>query len=165
MTEPSGRPDVADDADLDRADRLAVALAHTIKTLTAVRRQVRDEEHPEDNALPLPVLFTLAGEPMRVGALAETVWSDVSTVSRQVADLVTRGHVAKVTDPQDRRVQMVTLTESGREVVARVRRTRAERICALLADWEPGQVEQTIDNLEDLRAALTAGLQAHGQHG
>lgn len=163
MTGPRDGGDQNPDAELELADRLAVALTHTLKTLTAVRRQVRDENHPEDTALPLPVLFTLAEGPMRIGALADAVWSDVSTISRQVADLVDRGYVEKVTDPQDRRAQRVTLTEAGRELVARVRRTRADHVASLLADWEPERIEQTVVTLEDLRAAFTVGLHGHGQ--
>ncbi|MDO3650976.1 MarR family winged helix-turn-helix transcriptional regulator [Nocardia mangyaensis] len=82
------------------------------------------------------VLFRLVCDgPMRSGALAEAVHSDASTVSRQVAQLVDRGLVVRTADPVDGRATVLEVTESGREVAARIRVRRQESVAIVTEQW------------------------------
>lgn len=81
-------------------------------------------------------LFRLINDgPMRSGALAEAMYSDPSTVSRQVAQLVDRGHVERRADPTDGRASVLAVTDSGRAAAGRIRALRNEKLGWLLADW------------------------------
>ncbi|MFD4183793.1 MarR family winged helix-turn-helix transcriptional regulator, partial [Rhodococcus sp. NPDC058514] len=77
----------------------------------------------------------LNGGPMRSGALAESMYTDPSTVSRQVAQLVERGHVQRQADPTDGRASVLAVTESGRAAAGRIRALRNERLGLMLGDW------------------------------
>ncbi|WP_086788522.1 MarR family winged helix-turn-helix transcriptional regulator [Crossiella equi] len=75
--------------------------------------------------------------PLRSSALAEAVYSDPSTISRQVAQLVKDGLVERTADPLDGRATLLAATESGRELFRQRRDRRNEMIASILADWSP----------------------------
>ncbi|MFC4373023.1 MarR family winged helix-turn-helix transcriptional regulator [Nocardia halotolerans] len=82
------------------------------------------------------VLFRLVCDgAMRSGALAEAVHSDASTVSRQVAQLVDRGLVARTADPDDGRATLLVATDHGREVATRIRARRQDSIAMITEKW------------------------------
>lgn len=70
-----------------------------------------------------------------VGALAEQVNLDASTVTRQVAAMKNAGLVEKHDNPDDRRGGFVTITEAGREAAAQVRSKRLQRVEYAFRDW------------------------------
>lgn len=81
-------------------------------------------------------LYRLAIDgPMRSGALAEALYSDPSTVSRQVAHLVERGLVERRADPGDGRAIVLAVTENGRRMADTVRARRTENIGRVIGDW------------------------------
>lgn len=144
--------------DLEASQHLSGTLITTFKTLAAHKRRLpRPHTHADQGALPL--LYALDAQPLRISALAEAVHSDVSTVSRQVSTLTAGDLVTKVCDTQDRRAQLVTLTDEGRELVARLRVGRAQWIQSVLADWSTEEVEQ----LDRLLQKFTASFNAHAE--
>lgn len=58
--------------------------------------------------------------PCRVAQLAEHLYLDSSTVSRQVDQLVSRGLVERLTDPNDRRAIQLSPTPAGAEVLEHI---------------------------------------------
>ncbi|MBJ8345997.1 MarR family winged helix-turn-helix transcriptional regulator [Antrihabitans sp. YC2-6] len=87
-----------------------------------------------------PAIFTclfrlMTDGPMRSGALAEAVYSDPSTVSRQVAQLVERGLVSRQADPVDGRAIVLVVTDAGRALAEQMRRRRNENLSRVIADW------------------------------
>ncbi|MGW3077325.1 MULTISPECIES: MarR family winged helix-turn-helix transcriptional regulator [unclassified Kitasatospora] len=75
--------------------------------------------------------------PANVKALAESLGVDSSTVTRQVAPLVTAGLVGRVQDPADRRAVRLALTSRGLDRLAEVRDGRAELTRRLVDGWPP----------------------------
>ncbi|MBB4675295.1 MarR family winged helix-turn-helix transcriptional regulator [Crossiella cryophila] len=75
--------------------------------------------------------------PLRSSALAEAVYSDPSTISRQVAQLVKDGLVERTADPLDGRATLLAATESGRELFLRHRDRRNEMIASMVSGWPP----------------------------
>ncbi|MBO0850808.1 MAG: MarR family transcriptional regulator [Pseudonocardia sp.] len=73
--------------------------------------------------------------PRRLGALADAVHSDASTVSRQAATLVKLGLVERRADPDDGRASLLAATEHGVRVFQDKRQRRNELFDQLLADW------------------------------
>ncbi len=82
-------------------------------------------------------LFRLLRDgPMRSSELATMVNSDPSTVSRQVAQLVERGHVERVPDERDGRAFVLAVTQSGRDVAAAIQQRRTESLGRVIEGWD-----------------------------
>jgi DNA-binding MarR family transcriptional regulator len=81
-------------------------------------------------------LFRLLRDgPMRSSELAAMVNSDPSTVSRQVGQLVERGHVARVPDERDGRAFVLAVTPSGEEAAAAIQQRRTENLGRVIEGW------------------------------
>lgn len=82
--------------------------------------------------------------PRRSNALAESVHSDPSTVSRQVAGLVRAGLVERRPDPDDGRASLLGATDEGVRVFQANRDRRNREIGAVTAHWpEADRVQLT----------------------
>jgi len=87
--------------------------------------------------------------PCRLTALAAAEGVTQPAMTQLVGRLAEAGFVVRCADPDDRRVVHVQLTDEGRELVARRRAIRAERLSSLLAQLS--QADQ-----DALAAALPA---------
>ncbi|MGV9822889.1 MarR family winged helix-turn-helix transcriptional regulator [Nocardia xishanensis] len=145
-------------------DTIAVQLTRLqrIRDRTALQIRTKDGVDPAVFA----VLFRLLCDgPMRSGALAEAVYSDASTVSRQVAQLVERELVRRTADPADGRATVLEVTERGREVAEQIRRRRHDNLTRVMAEWTPENrtlfatlLCQFVDDFERARPAMVASL-------
>ncbi|MFK4107035.1 MarR family winged helix-turn-helix transcriptional regulator [Streptomyces sp. NPDC019531] len=92
--------------------------------------------HPELSL----VSYTLLGhleerDGCRATDLAAHYALDKSTVSRQVAALEGAGLIERRTDPDDHRVQVLHLTEAGRNILSQVTMSRRAAVTERLAEW------------------------------
>jgi DNA-binding MarR family transcriptional regulator len=95
------------------------------------------------------LLFQLVTNgPRRSSVLAEAACVDPSTVSRQVAQLVKAGLVARQSDPEDGRASLLVATDQGRAAFAAKMEHRAQMFDHVLAGWTP----QDVDTLARLLA-------------
>lgn len=100
------------------------------------------------------LLRTVAGEgPMRASALAASVQSDLSTVSRQVAVLVGRGLLERRADQLDGRASLLVVTEAGRDVIAEHEQGRKRFFEEVLAGWTADELAQFAGLLERFTAS------------
>jgi DNA-binding MarR family transcriptional regulator len=100
------------------------------------------------------LLRTVAGDgPMRASALAAGLQSDLSTVSRQVTALVTRGLLERRADPVDGRASLLVVTASGQAVIAAHEHARKAFFEEVLSGWSPGERGQFVHLLERFTAA------------
>ena len=129
-------------------DDLAKALLDLTGLLNSPRRDdllLRRAGVALDRALfPLLVRLGLQG-PLAVAELAELAGRDHTTVSRQLAKLVSLGLVERPGSDRDRRRRSAALTDAGRQVVAAIGEARRHALSEVLAAWS--QADQ---------AALTA---------
>ncbi len=89
------------------------------------------------------LLRTVAAEgPLRASALATAVHSDLSTVSRQVAALVTHGLLERRADPVDGRASLLVVTAAGQAVIAEHEHARAAFFEQVLSGWRPDELGQ-----------------------
>lgn len=126
------------------------------RSLTQVGRTILRLEVPTD-ALPDGMrinrtghwLLVLVSEsaPVRLSEIADSVELDLSTISRQVRDLVAAGLLAKVPDPADGRAALLSLTRQGMAVLESVSEARRRVLAEAIADWS-----------DDDRNALASGL-------
>ncbi|MFE5284239.1 MarR family winged helix-turn-helix transcriptional regulator [Nocardia sp. NPDC056611] len=163
--------DPAPTTDID--DGLVDAIAYEIARLT----KLRDRTNAQISALTggeiepaaFSILFQLIhGGPKRSGALAEALYSDASTISRQVASLVKRGLIERRADPADGRASVLDVTPAGRTVAAQIRARRNDSLRDMLTDWTPGEREvfsrllhRFVDGYEGTRQRMLADIAAH----
>nr|WP_246297521.1 MarR family transcriptional regulator [Janibacter cremeus] len=107
------------------------------------------------------VLIALRDEPARVGDIAERNISDASTVSRQVSHLTALGLVEKVPDPQDRRAQLVALSDEGHAVLDELVARREAWFVELLSDWPNEDVATFIHYLDRFCDTVAADQRHH----
>lgn len=124
---------------IGEAGELGYELIRLVKLLQSVKGQSH-RLHPAVETTAYPMLFSLQEGPRRVSNLAECVHSDTSTISRQVSALAAEGLLEKVADPEDGRVQMVSLTPGGKELLDRIRTARAEFFRNLLHEWNADEI-------------------------
>lgn len=140
---------------LDTATRLNTDLVRVMKLFQSMRQHA-PRLHPGVEPASYPILFNLIDEPRRVSMLAECVYSDVSTVSRQVTTLVSHGLLDKLADPHDRRACVVSLSAEGAELVQRLKVARAEWFRQTLKDWDPADAQAFVDYLERFATSFEA---------
>jgi DNA-binding MarR family transcriptional regulator len=124
--------DVTGDA-VGRIEHELIVLIRRVRRNMARQAQAVDRDlHASGYAV---LLSVLEHDALRSKDLAELLDVDKAVVSRQVAHLETLGLVARSSDPDDGRAQLVALTSEGRGRLETVRgRDRAE-FARRLADW------------------------------
>lgn len=144
--------------DHDVAMELSTELIQLVKKIEAIRHH-SPRVHAGVEPSSYPVIFALRRSgPARISVLAERVHSDVSTVSRQVSNLVCHGLLAKVSDPDDGRAQRVALTDEGTALVQRLQDGRGRWFQEILADWDDTKARDFTRQLHEFIGALTAQL-------
>ena len=113
-------------------EALEYELAFLVRRLEAARRRFN---FGLERAHYLLLILLEHKDRQSVGALAEQVNLDASTVTRQVAAMKQAGLVDKLDNPDDRRGGFVTITDAGRDAAARVRDRRLERVEHGFNDW------------------------------
>ena len=91
---------------------------------------------------------------LRVADLAAKVGLTQSAVSRQVAELVRLGLVERGVDQADGRATLIRISPAGEARLAQERETRAERLCAMVTDWDGAQVDHVLDAVRLLADTL-----------
>jgi len=133
------------------------------RSLTQVARAILRLEVPA-HALPEGVAITRTGHwllvrvseqaPARLSDIAESVELDLSTISRQVRDLVAAGLITKVPDPADGRASLLSLTERGAAVLEAVSESRRRVLDEAIAGWTDGERNALASGLLRLDAGL-----------
>ena len=113
-------------------EALEYELAFLVRRLEAARRRFN---FGLERAHYLLLILLERNDRQSVGALAEQVNLDASTVTRQVAAMKSAGLVDKHDNPDDRRGGFVTITEAGRDAAVEVRARRLERIGEAFVEW------------------------------
>ena len=100
------------------------------------------------------LLHTVESEgPMRASALAASVHSDLSTVSRQVTALVGRGLLERRADQRDGRACVLAVTDAGRTAIAEHERGRRLFFDEVLTGWNADELHQFGQQMERFTAA------------
>lgn len=124
-------------------------VVHAARLVRAVRREL---ELPAGTRI-----ISLLDEhgPLGITQLADLDRCSQPTMSAAVTQLVESGWVSKAPNPADARGTVVTLSDSGRAELARVRRLHGERVAALV-DAHP---DLTTEDLATAVAVLRGILQ------
>ncbi|MFI7499253.1 MarR family winged helix-turn-helix transcriptional regulator [Streptomyces sp. NPDC049687] len=128
-------------------DVIAIERALTRITYLAGRARQHDRLMtvaglPLDRAAVAILRHLAADELLRPGVLAIRLSVEASHVTRQLRQLEKSGYVSRVPDPEDRRAQLIRLTEAGRTAVDRIRDAGLRGIQAALLDWAPDDLHR-----------------------
>lgn len=125
---------------LERGD--ARLLTDVVARLRRVLRSSIRADYPWES-LPMAqveLLQSLAEfAPARVGDLAARLRLAPSTVSGLISQMIGSGLVERGTDPRDRRVAVVALSDAGRRQLGEWNAAHERRIAAALADLDPDE--------------------------
>ena len=102
--------------------------------------------------------------PARLSDVAATVELDLSTISRQIRDLVAAGLIARTPDPADGRAALLSLTERGRSVLEAVSESRRRVLALAIADWTDEERNALASGLLRLGVGLHDTRDAAGAH-
>ncbi|MFI0820738.1 MarR family winged helix-turn-helix transcriptional regulator [Streptomyces sp. NPDC021098] len=105
-------------------------------------------------------ILKAAGEPLRIGEIADRMQVAGPHATRQIQGLEQRGLVHRIADPDDQRARLIDLTPEGAATVERYMRTVLGWFTSALADW-PAEDRQNLGRLlgrmvDDLSAFLKA---------
>lgn len=76
-----------------------------------------------------------------ISAISDTFQLDVSTVSRQIAALESKGFVRRNSDSGDARVSLVEITESGQQALHTAINSRLEAYTEILDGWTEDELQ------------------------
>jgi DNA-binding MarR family transcriptional regulator len=143
------------------------------RSLTQVARAILRLEVPQD-ALPEGAAVSRTGywvlvrvsevAPARLSDVASTVELDLSTISRQIRDLVAAGLIARTPDPADGRAALLSLTARGEAVLEAVSESRRRVLATAIADWTDEERNALASGLLRLGAGLHDTRLATGGH-
>lgn len=100
------------------------------------------------------VIFSRHPEPLTMGELSQTLDVPLSTATRIVDWLVKNDFVARLSDPQDRRIVRVTLTDTGQSMYQAGNEMIRKRAEILLRPFTPTERENLVALLDKLVQAL-----------
>lgn len=106
------------------------------------------------------VLVTLlaAGEPLRIGEIADRMQVVGPHITRQVQALEKRHLVRRIADPLDRRASLIEPTETGNEVAHRYVASLLGWFAEVLADWPQQDRDDLLRLLARFADDVTARL-------
>jgi DNA-binding MarR family transcriptional regulator len=100
------------------------------------------------------LLHTVQAEgPIRASALAASLQSDLSTVSRQVTALISRGLLERRADQLDGRASLLAVTDAGRARNAEHEQGRNAFFDEVLTGWSTAELSQFAQQLERFTAS------------
>lgn len=111
----------------------------------------------EDLGMTIPQLRTLflleQLGPMRMGSISIHLGRALSATTTVVDRLVEKGYVDRSSDPNDRRVVLCELTESGRSAIDQFWRIDADETEKIIQSLEPAQIATVVRGLELVQQA------------
>ena len=136
-------------------------LEHEVAVMVRrIRRVIADRAravHP-DLAPSSYLMLTYVAErgPMRASEIAEQFEIDKGAISRQVAHLTELELLGRVSDPEDGRAMLVSVSEEGRRRLADVAHRRREWLDERLGDWSEADLAGFVSTLGRYNRALDA---------
>ncbi|OON80962.1 hypothetical protein B1H18_10845 [Streptomyces tsukubensis] len=128
-------------------DELQASLASLAYLMSGSRThtRLRSEADVTVDRAALSLLRELAGAsaPLRMGELAGLLHVKAPHVTREINRLEARGLVETDRDPGDQRVRRATVTENGREAVARAGATNRQWLAGAVDGFSPEELRTT----------------------
>lgn len=148
-------------AELDLADQLSHEMIRFVRLLNRAKSQVSVSGPDGIERGAYAILFCLIHEgSQRTSKLAESLLTEISTISRQSSSLVQHGLVARQADPEDGRACLLAPTAEGVRVFEENRNRRNQWLAERLEDWS----EEDRRTFQRLFARLNSAIEEHAAH-
>ena len=145
-------------------DRLEDALASCLRVAKRPgyweefqRRAATDIDRPA-----AAILLLLERKPCQFQMLVNLLGIEAPSVSRKVHELENLGLII-LQSASDRRVRMLALSDSGKDLSRRLKRAKRAVLGDVLAGWSTRERAQLINALEHLSVALSARFTTKGR--
>jgi DNA-binding MarR family transcriptional regulator len=129
-------------ADVSGIERALTRITYLAGRARQHERLMAVADLPLDRAAVAILRHLAEADPLRPGVLAVRLSVEASHVTRQLRQLEKSGFVARIPDPEDRRAQLIQLTEAGLAAVDRIREVSRRGIEIALTDWSPEDVHR-----------------------
>lgn len=104
--------------------------------------------------------YVYRNEPTRATDIAQWTGVGPAALSRQISDLEAQGLIRRAQCKSDARVQMISLTELGRDEVLRAFKRRTDLLTDLLKDWDDAEIAEAATIVNRIQQALRAGIES-----
>ena len=142
---------------LDAVERSLTDVARVMLRMPVPAGVLGRDEHVDRSGYWALVRLDEAGGPVRVSDLACSLELDLSTVSRQVRQLVDAGLVSRQSDPDDGRASLLALSPRGRGVLEAVKGARRSVLASSLGQWSREERCALAEAVRRLATDLHAG--------
>ncbi|MEO6512292.1 MAG: MarR family transcriptional regulator, partial [Nocardioides sp.] len=102
----------------------------------------------------LMLAFVAESGPVRASAIADQFAIDKGAISRQLAHLTDLGLLERVSDPEDGRAMLVSVSDEGRRRLADVAQHRRKWLDERLGDWSEEDLTAFVAALGSYNRAL-----------
>lgn len=115
-----------------------------------------EEVHPALRGSSLVVLQVISRKgPITATGLSQLLDMDKSLVSRQITKLRDLGFIDTAESPEDRRVQLITVSATAAELFADIRTLWANSYRERFEGWSTSDLQSLLDGLSHFNAAAT----------
>lgn len=121
-------------------EKLELQLAMMVRRVKKQTANVNKEQHLKSASYLILLLISESG-PMGVKQIASLLHLDISTVSRQAAELQEEGKLSKQQSQTDGRAYDYQLTSKGIESLNKAHYYRQERFRKLTDEWDDDDIE------------------------
>ncbi len=119
-----------------------------------IRRRLREQFDVTLPRFDLMAQLERAPNGMTLGDISKRMMVSNGNVTGLVERLVESGHLARSSPPNDRRVQIIALTEAGRAAFADMARQHEEWIAGMFEGLSPRDVEALLKSLAKLKISV-----------
>ena len=128
----TSEPGLSTDDIADFADALTTLTRSSIRTR---QQYLAAAKHNVEWTASVIISSVVRDGPLRASVLAETIQSDPSTISRQVAALVREGLIERRADPVDGRASLLVATTKGEAAYRAIIEMRNTHYAQMLDHW------------------------------
>ncbi|GAB2837324.1 MarR family transcriptional regulator [Pseudoduganella ginsengisoli] len=138
-------------------ERFAIAL-HTTARMWRVALDRRLKDLGMGQASWMTIATVAKGEPLSQTELASRIGVEDPTMVSMIDRLVKAGYLVRTPSDKDRRVKLVSLTDGGREIYARVKAEAEGYRNEILGDADAAKLAEVADFLEAVQRKIEARL-------
>jgi MarR family transcriptional regulator, transcriptional regulator for hemolysin len=138
-------------------ERFSLAL-HTTARVWRVALDRRLKDLGLGQASWMTIATVAKGEPLSQTELASRIGVEDPTMVSMIDRLVKAGHLVRTPSERDRRVKLVSLTDGGRDIYARVKKEAEAFRHEILGDTDAARLADMADFLEAVQRRIEAQL-------
>lgn len=122
-------------------ESLELEIAMMVRALRT-RTVELDKKQEFKRASYLILLLITKNGPMSVKHIAKKLHLDISTVSRQAADLLADDMLSKQPSKTDGRSYLYDINSKGLDMMTHIRQSRKQRFSKMIQEWDETEIEE-----------------------